>query len=475
MTKLLAIARNTFLQTVRQPVFGVLILLTFALLVLSVPLSGWTMSPTGEHKESDQRLMNNIGLSTILAAGMLIAAFAASSALSREIADGTALTVISKPVSRATFVIGKYIGVAAAVTVAFYLCSLAFLMTVRHGVLPTAVEKIDWPVVVIACSMIALAFVIAMVGNFAFKWTFTSTMVWTTLICLSLAMAAICFVGKEWKLVPFGEGIGGQLLIGLGLIYVGVLFLSAVAVAASTRLGQVPTLMVCMGVAVLGAYHSLLFGHWGQEQNLIIPLFAAGSPEMRYFMTMDALTQNRPIPMSFVGLSVAYGACFIGAALAVGCAMFQSRQLEGQQSSAAVPAAVGGIAWLGRAAALLSILAGVIIAADPRAWSSRGLSLAAGLVVGGAVGWVLWGLFARGVKWTYWLISPIALIGMIGAIVSLAMNDTIKPDRIGLVKGDLFVIAIVTAVVALVCLLPRTRRHFRSSGRMEQMKLQTDG
>ena len=475
MTKLLAIARNTFLQTVRQPVFSVLILLTFGLLVLSVPLSGWTMSPTGEHKESDQRLMNNVGLSTILAAGMLIAAFAASSALSREIADGTALTVVAKPVSRATFVLGKYLGVAAAVTVAFYLCSLAFLMTVRHGVLPTAVEKIDWPVVVIACSMVGVAFVIALVGNFSFKWTFTSTMVWTTTICLTLAMAAIAVVGKEWKLVSFGEGIPGQLLIGVGLIYVAVLFLSAVAVAASTRLGQVPTLLVCIGVAVLGAYHSLLYFRWGHDHNLIIPLFAAGTPETRYFMTMDALTQNRPIPISFVGLSAAYGACFIAAALAIGCALFQSRQLEGQQTSAAVPAPVSGMSWLGRAVAVLSVLAGIIVAADPCAWSGRGFSLAAALVVGGVVGWVLWGLFARGVKWTYWLIAPLSTMALIAAIVSLVLNDTIKPDRFGLLKGDLFVIAIVAATVALVCLLPRTRRHFRSSGRLGRISLRTDG
>ena len=473
MTKLLAIARNTFLQTVRQPVFGVLILMTFLLLVLSVPLSGWTMSPTGEHKESDQRLMNNVGLSTLLAAGLLIAAFSASSALSREIADGTALTVIAKPVSRATFVAGKYVGVAAAVTVAFYLCSLVFLMTVRHGVLPTAVDKIDKPVVVIACSMLGVAFLVALAGNFSFGWTFTSAVVWTTTLCLSLAMAAIAVIGKDWTLVSFGSGIAGQLLIGLLLIYVAVLFLSAVAVAASTRLAQVPTLLVCIGVAVLGAYHPLLFDRWGGD-NIIVKALSWAAPETRYFLMMDALTQDKAIPMSFLAASVGYGACFIAAALAIGCALFQTRQLEGQQTTAAVPAAVSGMAWLGRAAAVLSVLAGLILAAEPRMWTGRGLGLSAGLIAGGVIGWILWGLFARGAKWTYWLIGPVAALGMLGGIVALVLGSAIRPERIGLAKGDLFVGAIVGATVTFICLLPRTRRHFRSAGRPGRMKLRTE-
>lgn len=463
MTKLLAIGRNTFLQTVRQPVFSVLVLLTFILLVLAVPLSGWTMSPTGEHKDSDQRLMNNVGLSTMLAMGLLVAAFGASSVLSREIDDGTALTVIAKPVGRATFVIGKYLGVAAAVTVAFYVCSLVFLMTVRHGVIPAASDPIDWPVIVIGCSALAAAFLIALVGNFSFGWTFTSSVIWTSVICLSLAMGAIILIGKGWTLVPVGQGIGVDVLLGLLLIYVGVLFFTSVAIAASTRLGQVPTLLVCIAVALLGAYHPLLFS-WADD-NLVLQALAWITPDIQYFMLMDALTLGRSVPASFVVLSVAYGACFIVAALAIGSALFQTRQLEGQHTSSAVPAPIAALAWAGRAVAIACLLAGLIIPGWSRLQTADGFLTAGGLLAGGVLLWLLWGFFARGSAWSYWLVLGVAALVTVAAGVALLVPQAWPWSPQAKQDTTLSIIALMGAAMVAVCILPRTRRHFRMSHR----------
>ncbi|HNX26606.1 MAG TPA: hypothetical protein PKK48_04290, partial [Phycisphaerae bacterium] len=95
MIKFYAIAKNTFLQTIRQPIFGVMIFLTFAILVMSLPLSGMTMGT--DYEKSDERMMENVGLSTLLIMGFITAALSASSAIGREIEDRTALTVASKP------------------------------------------------------------------------------------------------------------------------------------------------------------------------------------------------------------------------------------------------------------------------------------------------------------------------------------------------------------------------------------------
>ena len=149
MIQFLSIAANTFTQAIRQPIAAVLIAVTFAVLVASVPLAGWTMDTSGEHHASDQKMLLDLGVSTLLMGGLLLAAFSASSVLAREIADRTALTVISKPVSRATFVLGKFAGVAAAVAVGYYLMTVVFLMSVRHGVLSVATDVLDWPVVVL--------------------------------------------------------------------------------------------------------------------------------------------------------------------------------------------------------------------------------------------------------------------------------------------------------------------------------------
>ena len=76
MTQLLAIARNAFVEAVRQPVFGVIILLTLAFLVLIVPLSSWTMGGVvAAYKETDQQLLVNLAMSTLLISGLITSSF----------------------------------------------------------------------------------------------------------------------------------------------------------------------------------------------------------------------------------------------------------------------------------------------------------------------------------------------------------------------------------------------------------------
>lgn len=113
MPPIFSIARNAFLEAIRQPVFIVLVLVGLLAMVCNVNLAAFTM---GE----DEKLLVDLGLSTLLIVGLLLAAFTASSVLSREIENKTVLTVVSKPVTRAAVIVGKYLGVAGALAVGYY-------------------------------------------------------------------------------------------------------------------------------------------------------------------------------------------------------------------------------------------------------------------------------------------------------------------------------------------------------------------
>ena len=63
------------------------------LIVMSNPLSAFTM-------EDDQRMLVDMGMATVFLGGALLSAFIATSVLTREVENRTALTVISKPVGR---------------------------------------------------------------------------------------------------------------------------------------------------------------------------------------------------------------------------------------------------------------------------------------------------------------------------------------------------------------------------------------
>jgi len=64
MGKFLSISQNTFVQTIRQPIFGILILVTFAILALELCQAGWTM--TSDYVVANQKLLQDLGLSTLL-------------------------------------------------------------------------------------------------------------------------------------------------------------------------------------------------------------------------------------------------------------------------------------------------------------------------------------------------------------------------------------------------------------------------
>src|SRR6476619_3674644 len=96
--QLLAISRNTFFESIRQPIVLVLLIVAALAILLSNPLSSFTM-------EDDQRMYVDLGLATVFLAGTLLAAFIATGVLTREIENRTVLTVVSKPVGRPLFII----------------------------------------------------------------------------------------------------------------------------------------------------------------------------------------------------------------------------------------------------------------------------------------------------------------------------------------------------------------------------------
>ena len=107
LEQLLAIARNTFFESIRQPVLLVVLVICTILVVLSNPFSAYTMT-------DDNKMFVDIGLSTVFIGGAILSAFIASNVITREIENRTVLTVVSKPVSRPVFIFGKYVGVCGA-------------------------------------------------------------------------------------------------------------------------------------------------------------------------------------------------------------------------------------------------------------------------------------------------------------------------------------------------------------------------
>jgi len=313
------IGRNTYTESIRQPIFVVLTLLGSLVLVLGPSFAAYTL-------DDDNRIMINMGLSTLFVAGLLLAAFTATNVLSREVENKTVLTVVSKPVSRPIFIFGKYMGVSTAIGMAFTILTLVFLLTVRHKVMQTASDKFDIPVWVFGMGGALAALALATLGNYFYHWVFTSTFMVSLFGFMTAGWAIVLVVSKDWHFQSPVTDLDGQLLIGLLLVLTAVLILTSVAVTASTRTGQVMTILICLIVFCVGLMSQYFFGLYGEEY-LIVNILYRIMPNMQFLWPADALTNENDFSFRYVLSVMGYSILMIGAILSLGVALFQTREV----------------------------------------------------------------------------------------------------------------------------------------------------
>lgn len=321
--KLYSIAANAFLETIRQPIYGVILITTALLFMLNVSLAAFTM-------EDDNKLLLDLGLSTLLLGGLFLSAFSAAGILSREIDNKTVLTVISKPIGRPVFILGKFAGLAGALLVAYYLMSLVFLLTVRHGVLQSTSDPWDGPVLVLGFGSVFAALVVGAWCNYFYNKNFSTTAVATLVPLLTVSVLVIGKFDEHWDVIPFGSNyIGGQVIIAAYLVMLAVLLTASVALAASTRFGPTMTLVICTGFLVLGVITDYAFGQHAQDSRLASLAYHV-IPNFGPFWIIDGITTGSPettATFKYVVLTTAYALLLTTGVLGIAVAAFQKREV----------------------------------------------------------------------------------------------------------------------------------------------------
>jgi Cu-processing system permease protein len=108
--RIVAIARNTFREAVRDRVLYNLVLFVLLLSVGAVFLGAASAS-------QDAKIIVDFGLSATLLFGAFIAVFVGVGLVRKEIERRTLYTIFSKPVGRGEFLLGKYLGLCVTLAV----------------------------------------------------------------------------------------------------------------------------------------------------------------------------------------------------------------------------------------------------------------------------------------------------------------------------------------------------------------------
>ncbi len=120
MKKILAISRYTFKENIRNKIFYVLVF--FALLILS---SAVLFSILGG--EQEVRLLLDFGLAAIELFALLLTVFASVNLVLEEIENKTIYLILTRPLSRIEYLLGRYLGILFAVYLSIAVMSIGHL------------------------------------------------------------------------------------------------------------------------------------------------------------------------------------------------------------------------------------------------------------------------------------------------------------------------------------------------------------
>lgn len=327
--QLLAVTRNTFVESIRQPFFVVWMSAVGLLVVLAPYLSGYTF-------DNDNVFALELELSALLSGGLVLAAFTAAGVISREIENRTVLTVISKPIPRPVFIVGKYLGIIGSLIMAWWVWAFLLLLALRQGVFSTTSTPWDFPVLVFGSMAVLGACGVAAIRNYLFHEHFGAAFTSWLAILLPPAYAAVLFFQHDFTPHSPVEGFRALWPVYMAQFFIlqAIFLFAAVATACSTRLGQVPTLAICIVVFLMGLSSDFYLGRWAAlgggawYMDLAYDVLYAITPNLGFHWLADALVSGNVVNMTasyFINVTL-YTGLLVIAILGLAVALFQTRQ-----------------------------------------------------------------------------------------------------------------------------------------------------
>lgn len=124
MNKIIAIALNTFKEAVRNRILYILLVFALLLMAFSGIIRELTIS-------AEDRIIKDLGVASINFFGLLIALFVGIGLVYNELDKKTIYTIVSKPIDRWHFILGKYFGLLLTIYINVIIMTFFFLFIIH--------------------------------------------------------------------------------------------------------------------------------------------------------------------------------------------------------------------------------------------------------------------------------------------------------------------------------------------------------
>jgi ABC-type transport system involved in multi-copper enzyme maturation permease subunit len=222
-------------------------------------------------------MLKTSGMTTIKVLAIIMALWTASTSVADEIEGRTALTVLSKPVGRRQFILGKFLGIVWPILLMFLILGLVFLVTVSFKVVYDARESSK--------------------------------------------------VTPDWQ-ECFAEVV--RIVPGLVLAFFEAVIMAAISVAVSTRLAMLPNLIICGSIFVLGHLAALIVKSSAGENvfvKFVGRLLSVVLPVLDHYEIEGAIAGATAVPPAYLWWALLYSALYCAAAMLIALIFFEDRDL----------------------------------------------------------------------------------------------------------------------------------------------------
>jgi ABC-type transport system involved in multi-copper enzyme maturation permease subunit len=286
---LLSLTFATYGEVVRRPLYPILLLTFSAGILLSKFLTLFSFY-------QEMNMVREMGIATLSFWGFLILAVLSGVVVTQELEDRTALSLLSKPLLRRDFLLGKFAGLVLALLPGLLVLAVVLFLTLWW---------MAWPRLPMDDALFLRN---AEAGVDPFSTAFS----------------------VSWRhfILPQGGVVAGGLL----LSFLQSVLLAALAVSFSAFLPVAVSAAASLLLFVLGNLSGYMVA--SVESLGVAPLSALARlaswilPNFGYFNLQSAFSEGRLVSFGYLGLATAYTALYAGAVFFVACSLFQKREVR---------------------------------------------------------------------------------------------------------------------------------------------------
>jgi hypothetical protein len=289
MTSVRTLAYTTYGEITRRPLYYIL-LLSFAVAVFFSKL----LTLFSFYQEMN--MVREMGVATLTFWGFIVIVITSGLVVTQELEDRTAVTLLSKPIRRSDFLLGKFLGM--------WLSTIPGVL-VLSGVLIITLWMMAQPHLHLTDREVADGLAKG-VSPFATAWH----AIWSQFV---LTQGAVVLEGALLSILQ------SAILASLAVTF-SAFFPNVVAVASTTLvfiLGNISSYMVASVESM--KVGPLTFAARG---------FAYLVPNLGYFNLQTHFSEGKIISFRYLAMSSAYAALLVSAVFLVSCSLFQKREVR---------------------------------------------------------------------------------------------------------------------------------------------------